>query len=39
MGNDVLPKLKHLKIVDSNIPDTDFLDVRNGNILEHSLFM
>ncbi len=36
-GNDVSPELNNSsQIVDSNILDTDYLDIRNDNILEHS---
>jgi hypothetical protein len=39
-GNDVLPELNNSsQIVDSNILDTDYLDIRNDNILGHSLIM
>ena len=39
-GNDVLPELNNSsQIIDSNIPDRDYLDIQKDNILEHSLFM
>ncbi len=39
-GNDVLPELNNSsQIIDSNIPDTYYLDIQNDNILEHSFFM
>ena len=38
-GNDVLPDLNNSsQIIDSNIQDTNFMDIRNDNILEHSFF-
>ena len=39
-GNDVLPELNNSsQIIDSNIPDTNYLDIQKDNILEHSFFM
>ena len=38
-GNDVLPELNNSsQIIDSNIPDIDYLDIQNDNLLEHSFF-
>jgi hypothetical protein len=38
-GNDVLPEQNiSSQIVDSNIPNIDYLDIQNDNILEHSFF-
>ena len=38
-GNDVLPELNNSsQIVDSNIRETDYMDIQNNNILEHSFF-
>ena len=38
-GNNVLPELNNSsQIIDSSIPDTDYLDIKNDNILEHSFF-
>ena len=38
--NDVLPESNNSsQIIDSNIRDTDYLDIQNDNILEHSFFM
>jgi len=39
-GNDVLPELNiSSQIVDNNIREIDYLDMKNENILEHSYFM
>ena len=39
-GNDVLPELNNSsQIIDSNIPDRDYMDIQKDNILEHSFFM
>jgi hypothetical protein len=39
-GNDISPDLNNSsQIVDSNIPDTYYLDIQNDNILEHLFFM
>ena len=39
-GNDVLPELNNSsEIIDSNITDRDYLDIKKDNILEHSFFM
>ena len=37
-GNDVLPLNISSEIVDSNIRETNYLDIQNDNILEHSCF-
>ena len=39
-ANDVLPELNTTsQILDSNIRETDYLDIQKYNILEHSYFM
>ena len=39
-GNDISPVLNNSsQIVDSNIPDTYYLDIQNDNILEYLFFM
>ena len=39
-GNDVLLELSNSShIVDSNIPDTNYLDIQNDNILEFRTFI
>jgi hypothetical protein len=39
-GNDVLPELNILtQILDGNIRETDYLDIKKENILEHPYFM
>ncbi len=39
-GNEVLPELNNSsQIIDSNIPDRDYMDIQKDNILEHSFFL
>jgi hypothetical protein len=39
-GNDVLPELNNMfQIVDSNIRETNYMDIQNDNILEHLFLM
>ena len=39
-GNDVLPKLNiSSQIIDSNIRESDYLDIQKDNILEHTFFL